>query len=221
MQAHEDWKIFLKEEINKPYYKDLTQILKEEKRESKIIYPPQEEIFNALSLSPKDIKVIILGQDPYHGLNQAHGFSFSVKENIPLPPSLKNIYKEIENEFGYKMSSSNGNLIPWVKQGVFLLNSILTVRKGEPSSHKNIGWEIFTDKIISTISDNYSNKVFLLWGAFAKGKESLVKKNNHLVLSSAHPSPYSAHSGFFGNNHFVKTNQYLKEHNFTEIDWKI
>jgi uracil-DNA glycosylase len=221
MKAHTEWQEFLKEEINKDYYKNLVSFLNNEEKENKVIYPSKENIFNALSISPKDIKVVILGQDPYHGVNQAHGYSFSVKKGITLPPSLKNIYKEIENEFGYKMSKTNGDLTPWVNQGVMLLNSILTVRKGEASSHKNQGWEIFTDKIISSLASNYNNIVFMLWGAYAKGKTSLAKKNNNLILTSPHPSPFSVHSGFFGNNHFKLANEFLKANNKEEINWQI
>lgn len=221
MKAHVDWKEYLEEEITKDYYKNLKNFLKNEINQGKIIYPKQENWFNALSISPKDIKVIILGQDPYHGENQAHGFSFSVEKNIKLPPSLKNIYLEIEKEFGYKMSTKNGNLIPWIDQGVLLLNSILTVEKNKPGSHKNQGWEIFTDKIISILSVNFEHKVFLLWGNFAINKEKLIDHNKHLILKSPHPSPFSAYNGFFGNNHFLITNQYLQQHLQKEINWII
>lgn len=221
MKAHKDWELLIKDETNKDYYKNLIGFLKKEEADNQIIYPAKENIFNALSISPKDIKVVILGQDPYHGVNQAHGYSFSVKKGINLPPSLKNIYKEIENEFNYEMSKKNGDLTPWVNQGVMLLNSILTVRKGEPSSHKNQGWEFFTDKIISSLADNYNDIVFMLWGSYAKGKMDLAKKNNNLILTSPHPSPYSAHNGFFGNNHFKLANDYLKSKNKQEIDWQI
>lgn len=221
MKAHVDWQEYLEEEITKNYYKNLKIFLKNEISQGKIIYPKQENWFNALSISPKDIKVIILGQDPYHGENQAHGFSFSVEKNIKLPPSLKNIYLEIEKEFGYKMSTKNGNLMPWINQGVLLLNSILTVEKNKPGSHKNQGWEIFTDKIISILSANFEHKVFLLWGNFAINKEKLIDHNKHLILKSPHPSPFSAYNGFFGNNHFLTTNQYLQKHLQKEINWII
>lgn len=221
MKAHNDWKQFLQQEINKPYYKELSNFLIGEENNNKKIYPEKKNWFNALSVSPEDIRVIIIGQDPYHGENQAHGYSFSVEKGVKIPPSLVNIYKEIESEFGCEMSKKNGNLTPWVEQGVMLLNAVLTVEKGLPASHKGKGWEIFTDKIISSLSENFENKVFLLWGAFAQGKQNLIDSKKHLVLKSAHPSPYSAANGFFGNNHFKKTNEYLKSKGLKEIDWQI
>lgn len=221
MKAHNDWKPFLQEEITKPYYKELSNFLTEQENNNKKIYPEKKNWFNALSVSPENIKVIIIGQDPYHGENQAHGYSFSVEKGVKIPPSLVNIYKEIETEFGYEMSKKNGNLTPWVEQGVMLLNAVLTVEKGSPASHKGKGWEIFTDKIISSLSENFENKVFLLWGAFAQGKQELIDSKKHLILKSAHPSPYSASNGFFGNNHFKKTNEYLKSKGLEEINWQI
>jgi uracil-DNA glycosylase len=221
MKANNDWKKYLDDEIKKDYYQNLKIFLKNEIEKGKIIYPKKENWFNALSISPEKIRVIILGQDPYHGENQAHGFSFSVEKGIQLPPSLKNIYTEIEKEYSFTMSKKNGNLIPWVQQGVMLLNSILTVEKNKPGSHKNQGWEIFTDKIISILSENFEHKVFILWGNFAIKKEKLIDSNKHLILKSPHPSPFSAYNGFFGNNHFLLTNQYLKKYFQQEIDWII
>jgi uracil-DNA glycosylase len=220
MKANDEWKIFLQEEINKQYYINLVNFLKKEMNEY-TVYPPKEEWFNCLKLAPKDIKVVIIGQDPYINPNQAHGFSFSVPENIAPPPSLLNIYKEIENEYNITMSKKNGNLLPWVNQGVLLLNSILTVRKGESASHKNKGWELFTDQIIKTLSDSFSPKVFILWGAFAKTKINLIDENKNLILTSVHPSPMSAYQGFFGNQHFIKANNFLIENNIEPINWQI
>lgn len=221
MIAHDKWRTFLEDEITKDYYKSLVAFLKNELKTGKIIYPERDNWFNALSTNPEEIKVIILGQDPYHGPGQAHGFSFSVRKGVPLPPSLKNIYKEIESEFNIEMDKSNGELIPWVNQGVMLLNSVLTVEKSSPASHKNRGWEQFTDAVIKALSDNFEHKVFMLWGNYAIAKKELIDKNKHLILTSAHPSPYSANNGFFGNNHFKKANEYLVSHHLTPINWKI
>lgn len=221
MKIHPNWKIYLGEEFKKEYYISLMNFIKEEEENNKIIYPPREEWFNALIIPPENINIVIIGQDPYHGKSQAHGFSFSVNNGVKIPPSLINIYKEIEAEFDYKMSKNNGNLLPWVNQGVLLLNNSLTVEQNKPASHKDKGWEKLTDKIISTISNNYENKVFLLWGKFAQSKENLIDSKKHLILKSAHPSPFSAHTGFFNNMHFIKANKYLIEHNKAPINWKI
>lgn len=218
--AHINWAKYLEEEIKKDYFKNILNKLDIEKNNGKIIYPEKEKWFNVLNMNPDDIKVVIIGQDPYHGENQAHGYSFSVQKGIKIPPSLKNIYKEIEREFNIEMSQTNGDLTSWIEQGVFLLNTILTVEKSNPSSHKNIGWDKFTDKLIEIISDNYENVVFLLWGKFAESKKHLIKSEKHLILISAHPSPYSAHN-FFGNNHFLLTNNYLKSKKIKEINWII
>lgn len=218
--AHINWAKYLDNEVKKDYFKNILNKLDEEEKKGKIIYPSKENWFNVLKMNPENIKVVVIGQDPYHGENQAHGYSFSVKKGIKIPPSLKNIYNEIENEYSYTMSKSNGDLTPWVEQGVFLLNSILTVEKSNPASHKNLGWDKFTDNLIKIISDNCENVVFLLWGKFAESKKNLINTSKHLVLISAHPSPYSAHN-FFGNNHFLLANKYLKEKNIKEIDWKI
>lgn len=221
MKVHSSWQKFLKEEISKPYYVELTNFLNYENEQGKIIYPEKENIFNFLSVPPEKVKVVILGQDPYHGYNQAHGYSFSVKEGVKIPPSLVNIFKEIENEFNYPMSKTSGDLTPWVQQGVFLLNSVLTVEQGNAASHKGKGWEIFTDHIIKIISEHFDNKVFMLWGKFAQDKEKLINKQKHLILKSPHPSPFSAHTGFLGNNHFKESNNYLETKGIEKIDWKI
>lgn len=221
MKIAQEWLDFLQKEINEKYYIDLQSFLLDEKNNKKVIYPNQEDWFNALSISPKDINVIILGQDPYHGHNQAHGFSFSVKDGVKVPPSLKNIYKEIEREFDITMNKYSGNLSSWVEQGVMLLNTVLTVEKAKPRSHKGKGWEIFTDKIISEISHNSSGKIFLLWGSDAIEKSKLIDENKHLILTSTHPSPFSAYKGFLGNNHFTLTNNYLVNQGKKSINWHI
>lgn len=218
---HKDWECILCEEFNKDYFKNIQNFLKEQENMGKIIYPNKKNIFKCLDISPKEIKVVILGQDPYHGENQANGLAFSVSKNVKLPPSLRNIFKEIEEEYDVKMSKKNGDLTPWAKQGVLLLNTILTVEKSIPSSHKNIGWSIFTDKIIQKISENFEKKIFLLWGSHAIKKYKLIDEKKHLILTSNHPSPLSAYRGFFGNNHFKKANDYLIENNESIIDWKI
>ncbi len=185
------------------------------------IFPPLPLVFNALNLtSLNNTKIVIIGQDPYHNINQAHGLSFSVKDEVKIPPSLKNICKEIESDLNIKMSDS-GNLTSWAKQGVLLLNSILTVRAHEPASHKNIGWEYFTDEIIKLISLEKENVVFLLWGKFAQAKAHLIDSNKHLILQAAHPSPFSVYRGFYGCKHFSLSNEYLKKHQKAIIDWTI
>lgn len=216
---HADWKPYLKEETQKPYFNQLKDFLKNEKSQGKSIYPAEENIYKAFDLSPKDIKVVILGQDPYYGAGQAHGLSFSVMPSVKVPPSLQNVYKEIQREFGYPMNFSNGYLMPWFEQGVMLLNSILTVESGIPTAHKEKGWENFTDCAIKSISDNCENVVFMFWGAYAKTKAPLIDTHKHLVLLSAHPSPRA--TGFIGNGHFKAANDYLVAHGKTPIDWKI
>ncbi|MDD2907928.1 MAG: uracil-DNA glycosylase [Candidatus Gracilibacteria bacterium] len=216
-----DWKEIIETEMQKPYFVEINKKIETDLNSGITIYPPLNLVFNAFEKTPfKDIKVVILGQDPYHGIGQAQGFCFSVPENIKLPPSLKNIYKEIEASLGIKNSNS-GDLTPWTKQGVFLLNAILTVQAGNPASHSKIGWEKFTNEIIKSISDEKENVIFLLWGAFAQGKKSLIDTNKHIVLESPHPSPFSAHRGFLGNNHFKSVNEILKKQGKKEIDWKI
>lgn len=212
------WKEILKEEFNKPYFLELKSFLVKEQKDKKVIYPRGSLIFNAFNLTPFDqVKVVILGQDPYHGKGQAHGLCFSVPDGISSPPSLVNIFKELKYEMGISVSSS-GNLERWAKQGVLLLNSILTVRAGSPASHHGKGWEIFTDEVIKKLSENKSGLVFLLWGRYAQDKGALINNYKHLILKSAHPSPFSADK-FFGCNHFIKTNQYLKETGKGEIQW--
>lgn len=186
---------------------------------SEKIFPKPKDIFNAFNKTPlNEVKVVILGQDPYHGDGQAHGLSFSVEAKTPTPPSLSNIYKEIENDIG-KTKNTDGNLEKWAEQGVFLLNAILTVSAYTPASHRDIGWEAFTDTIIREISDTQTQCVFLLWGAFAKKKQDLIDEKKHAIFTSAHPSPLSAHNGFFGNKHFSKTNAYLEKHGKSPIEW--
>jgi uracil-DNA glycosylase len=212
------WKEKLFSEFEKPYFHHLIDFVKEEYR-TQTVYPPGKEIFNAFDCADFDqLKVVIIGQDPYHGPGQANGLCFSVHENITMPPSLKNIFKEIHNDLG-KPIPKNGNLERWAKQGVLLLNATLTVRAGSPGSHQNKGWETFTDAVIKLISDKRENVVFLLWGAFAQKKGDLIDRTKHLVLMSAHPSPFSADRGFFGCRHFSKTNEYLRSKGLKEIDW--
>lgn len=214
-----EWKLVLKDYFETEQFADLTDKVKKE-YSLNIVYPKSENIFKAFWETPfSKVKVVILGQDPYHGENQAHGLSFSVQNSVKVPPSLQNIYKEIENEFGIKKDFNNGNLEPWAMQGVFLLNSILTVQANTPASHKNIGWDKFTDYVIKKLSDQQENLVFMLWGNFAKSKEILIDSGKHLILTSAHPSPFSAYNGFFGCNHFLKTNEYLRENGKDEIVW--
>lgn len=220
MKAHINWKSLIGKELNKPYYKNLIEFIKKERNEFKIV-PKNENWFNALSLDPEKIKVVILGQDPYCNEKQANGFAFSVPHNIVPPPSLLNIYKEIENQYQYIMSKTNGDLTPWVEQGVLLFNSILTVRAKQPASHANKGWEEFTNTIIKTISDTYNPKVFILWGNYAKSKAYLIDSKKNLILMAAHPSPKSAENGFFGNNHFVLANNFLKSNGLSPINWEI
>ncbi len=213
-----DWKKILQPYFEKSEFVNFyNKILQEYALHT--VYPEKENIWRAFQLSFFDIKVVILGQDPYHGLGQAEGLAFSVPEGSKLPPSLKNIYKEIELEFGVKKDFQNGNLKLWVDQGVFLLNSVLTVRENTPASHQGLGWEKFTDYVIESLSDQRSNLVFILWGNYAKQKKSLIDSNKHLILDSAHPSPFSANRGFFGNNHFIKANQYLESNNLEIINW--
>lgn len=214
------WDDLLKEEFQKEYYQKLKLFLIEEYK-TKTIYPSMYDIFNSLKLCDyDDVKVVILGQDPYHGEGQAHGLSFSVKEGVEQPPSLKNIFKEIENDLGIQMSKS-GNLTPWEKEGVLLLNTVLTVRKDQANSHKGKGWEIFTDKIIEILNNREKPMAFILWGNNAKTKQILITNKKHLVLCAPHPSPLSAYNGFFGCKHFSKVNNFLKENDISEINWKI
>ena len=213
------WKEALKEEFEKPYFIELADFVREEYVKNKI-YPPPKDIFRAFDLCPfYKVKVVILGQDPYHGSKQANGLAFAVDESIALPPSLQNIFKEIESDLGI-ITEKNGDLGRLAKQGVLLLNATLTVRAQTPGSHQKKGWEIFTDTVIKALSEEREHIVFMLWGNYAKNKGTIIDRNKHLVLEAAHPSPFSAYSGFFGCKHFSKANAYLKNHELEEIDWK-
>ena len=214
------FKNIIEDESKKEYYINLKKFVEEEYA-NKTIYPEKKNIYAALEKTPyENVKVVILGQDPYHGEGEAHGLSFSVCPGIKIPPSLKNIYKELNSELGCYIPN-NGYLDKWAKQGVLLLNAVLTVQKDTPASHKGKGWEIFTDKIIEEINKKDEPVVFMLWGNFAKSKESLLTNPKHLVLSSAHPSPFSARHGFFGNNHFKIANEFLEKNGLKPIDWQI
>ncbi len=218
VKIEQSWKDLLQEEFNKPYFEELTNLVREEYK-SKKVFPPPKNIFKAFDLCPLDkVKVVILGQDPYHGPGQAHGLCFSVNKGIPTPPSLVNIYKEIESDIGTKRPD-HGNLEHWAQQGVFLLNATLTVIAHMAGSHQKKGWETFTDEVIRLISEKKEHVVFMLWGAYAGNKAWMIDETKHLVLKSPHPSPLSAHRGFFGSKHFSKANEYLKSHNLPEIDW--
>lgn len=219
VQIEASWKELLKEEFEKPYFSELVTFVHEEYGSTRI-YPPGKLIFNAFNCCPVDrTKVVILGQDPYHGPGQAHGLSFSVPEGIAQPPSLQNIFKEIENDLGIPVPAS-GNLERWARQGVLLLNATLTVRAHQAGSHQNKGWEIFTDAVIRRLADVQEHLVFLLWGSYAQRKGAFIDTNKHLVLKSVHPSPLSANrGGWFGNHQFSKTNAYLREHGIPEIQW--
>ncbi len=215
-----DWDALLADEFKKDYYLSLREFLKAEYF-TKTVYPPMNDIFNALKYTSfKDTKVVILGQDPYHGPGQAHGLCFSVQKGIRFPPSLQNIFKELQDEYGI-LPPQHGELTAWARQGVLLLNTTLTVRQGTPQSHKGQGWEILTDKIISLLNQKEEPVVFLLWGANAWAKKALIKSPKHLVLECAHPSPLSAYRGFFGCGHFKKANAYLEKHGLSPIDWEI
>lgn len=216
---HKSWKPIFDNYPKKEHLKNLVDTIND-KRQETIIYPKATEVFRVFNLPIDDIKVVILGQDPYHNEGQACGLSFSVNDGIPLPKSLINIYKELADDLGIKPSKS-GNLENWHKQGVFLLNAVLTVEHNSPASHSKLGWEDFTDYIIEKISENCSNVVFILWGAFARSKKTLINPNKHLIIESAHPSPLSAYRGFFGSKPFSKTNNYLKENGRKEIDFYI
>lgn len=214
----EEWDGILKGEFRSESYRRLRGFLKEE-YSTKTVYPSMFDIFNSMKLTAfNDIKVVILGQDPYHEEGQAMGLSFSVPKGKEKPPSLINIFKEIESELGVSLPES-GDLTGWAKQGVLLLNTVLTVRAHQANSHKDMGWEKFTDGVIKKISDGRKNVVFLLWGANARGKKPLIDTDKHLVLESAHPSPLSAYNGFFGNGHFIKSNEYLIKHGILPVDW--
>ncbi len=215
------WKKNLQAEFEKPYFQNIPIHIKTEKEQGKTIYPSGSFIFNAFNTTPLDkVKVVIIGQDPYHGAGQAHGLCFSVQDGIPPPPSLVNIFKELKVDIGLSIPR-HGNLTKWAQQGVFLLNASLTVRAGEPMSHSKIGWASFTDAVIKTISEHKKHVVFLLWGKFAQDKRSLIDESKHLILKAAHPSPLSAHTGFLGCKHFSKTNEYLVKQGIDPIDWRL
>lgn len=217
----EDWKEVLKDEFDRPYFDELIAFLKHEKQAGKIVYPPGSQIFRAFDLTSfKDARVVILGQDPYHGTGQAHGLCFSVNKGVPMPPSLQNIFKELKADLPEFKVPDHGDLSEWAKQGVLLLNATLTVEKDKAGSHQGKGWEQFTDAVIRHISEQKKHVVFILWGKFAQSKSTLIDESKHLVLKAAHPSPFSAHSGFFGCRHFSKTNDYLSKHHLAPISWQ-
>jgi len=221
VQIEPGWKKELKGEFDKPYFEDIAEFLKKEKAAGKIIYPPGGQIFNAFAFTPfSEVRVVILGQDPYHGKGQAHGLSFSVPDGVKPPPSLVNIFKEINADLGIDIPKT-GNVEKWARQGVLLLNASLTVEAGTPMSHSQTGWHIFTDEVIRHISAHKEHVVFMLWGKFAQNKELLIDNEKHLVLKAAHPSPYSASSGFFGCGHFSKANAWLRQHGERPIDWAL
>lgn len=216
------WKSFFHEEQKKRYYIDIMQFLISEQQQNKTIYPPQEDIFNAFNYCAKnDIKVVIIGQDPYHDKGQAHGLSFSVQPYVKTPPSLRNIYKELSSDIPGFEIPNHGFLKSWAEQGVLLLNTSLTVQAHKPASHSKIGWEIFTDSVIKHINNELNSLVFLLWGSHAQTKSVFIDESKHKILKSVHPSPFSAHRGFLGNKHFSETNKWLKEHNIKEINWQL
>lgn len=219
------WLIRLEAEFSKPYMITLRQLLQERKRAGAAIYPPGPRIFNALNSTPFDsVRVVILGQDPYHGPGQAHGLSFSVPDGVRPPPSLVNMFKEIDEDIGDSASqgkSANGNLRPWAEQGVLLLNSVLTVERGQAGAHQGKGWEQFTDRVISELNQGREGLVYLLWGSYAQKKGAVIDRNRHLVLTAPHPSPLSAYRGFFGCRHFSKANAWLERHGQKPIDWNL
>ena len=211
------WDVVLKEEYEKNYFKNIAMFINKEYKE-KIVYPPKRDILRALKLTDyNDVKVVILGQDPYHGKNEADGLSFSVNEGIKLPPSLKNIYKELYDDLG--ITKTTGDLTSWANQGVLLLNSVLTVLKDTPTSHSKIGWQEYTDAIIRKLNEREKTIVFILWGNYARSKKNLITNKRHYIIESPHPSPFSANSGFFGSRPFSKTNEFLKKNNIKEIEW--
>ena len=221
VQIHNSWKQILDAEFQQPYFTAIKTFLLKEREEGAIIYPPGSLIFNAFNLTPFDqLKVVILGQDPYHGKGQAHGLCFSVPDGTSPPPSLQNIFKEINSDLNLPVPKS-GNLTKWAQQGVMLLNALLTVRANQPASHHNIGWETFTDAVIRKISEEKRGIIFLLWGKYAQDKQALIDLNKHYVLKAAHPSPYSASNGFFGCKHFSRTNELLELDGKTSIDWRL
>lgn len=215
------WKDAIGEEKQKPYFQHILSYVSQERVNGKIVYPPKQEVFSAFALTEFcDVKVVIIGQDPYHGPNQAHGLSFSVKPNIAPPPSLINIYKELAQDVGFQIPQ-HGYLVNWAKQGVLLLNTVLTVEQGKAHSHANIGWETFTDKVIHQLNRHREKLVFLLWGSHAQKKGQVIDGTRHCILKAPHPSPLSAHRGFLGCRHFSQTNAYLKKQGIVEIEWQL
>ncbi|MFV1941816.1 uracil-DNA glycosylase [Pseudomonas luteola] len=215
------WKAALRDEFDAPYMKQLGEFLRSEKAAGKVIYPPGPLMFNALNSTPlEQVKVVILGQDPYHGPGQAHGLCFSVQPGVPVPPSLQNIYKELKRDLNLPIPN-HGYLQHWAEQGVLLLNTSLTVEQAKAGSHANAGWQRFTDRVIQVVSEQRNHLVFLLWGAHAQSKEKLIDTQKHLILRSPHPSPLSAHRGFIGNGHFSRTNKFLEQSGLTPIDWAL
>ena len=215
-----DWDIVLESEFKKEYFYNLLKFVQGEYAR-KVVFPPKKEVFKAFRYTPyKNVKVVILGQDPYHGEGEAEGLSFSVKEGIKKPPSLNNIFKELHDDLGCSIPAS-GSLVPWAKQGVLLLNTVLTVIKDKAASHKGIGWETFTDEVIKKINEHETPVVFILWGSFARSKKQLITNPKHLIIESAHPSPLSAYNGFFGSKPFSRTNEFLIKNNLKPIDWSI
>ncbi|MFM6953853.1 MAG: uracil-DNA glycosylase [Sphingobacteriaceae bacterium] len=222
IQLHPSWLPALQNEFKKPYMLGLKQFLVQEKEQGHVVYPKGSDLFNAFNLTPfNEVKVVILGQDPYHGANQAHGYSFSVQKGLAIPPSLQNIYKELQTDIpGFKIPN-HGNLTDWATQGVLLLNATLTVRANEPGSHQKMGWEQFTDQAIQALSEQREGLVFMLWGRYAQAKAALIDNEKHLVLTAAHPSPFSAYNGFFGCKHFSKANAYLLAKGEKPISWAL
>ncbi|KHF38793.1 uracil-DNA glycosylase [Halalkalibacter okhensis] len=220
MKLTNDWQDVLNIELEKAYFNELLSFLTEE-YEKYTVYPPKEEVFQALEYtSYSNTKVVILGQDPYHGPNQAHGLSFSVKPTVKIPPSLKNIYKELQADLGHE-SPTHGSLVSWAKQGVLLLNTVLTVRKSEAASHKGMGWELFTDAVIKALNDREQPVIFVLWGKHAQAKKGMITNKRHAIIEAAHPSPFSAHRGFLGSKPFSTIDQLLKENGQGSIEWEI
>lgn len=216
------WTDVIGKEKTQPYFQHILQQVHAARLAGKIVYPPQEEVFNAFKLTPfENIRAIILGQDPYHGPNQAHGLAFSVKPGVATPPSLLNIYKELGTDIAGFQMPNHGYLVKWAEQGVLLLNTVLTVERGLAHSHANLGWETFTDRVIAAVNTHRQNVVFLLWGSHAQKKGQFIDRTRHLVLTAAHPSPLSAYRGFFGCRHFSHTNAYLRQHDMSEIDWQV
>ncbi|MCP1645058.1 uracil-DNA glycosylase [Pseudomonas citronellolis] len=221
IKLEESWKSALREEFDKPYMRELGEFLRKEKAAGKVIYPPGPLIFNALDSTPLDkVKVVIIGQDPYHGPGQAHGLCFSVQPGVPAPPSLQNIYKELQRDLNVPIPN-HGYLQHWAEQGVLLLNTSLTVEQARAGSHAQAGWQQFTDRVIEVVNERCDGVVFLLWGSHAQSKQKLIDPRKHLILKSAHPSPLSAYRGFLGNGHFSRTNKFLEQNGKTPIDWAL